>query len=191
MKRKQKSYSRPKRAFEGARIKEEGELINRFGLKNKREIWKAQAKIDSIREKAKKLISADTEEQQAFFGRLKKIGLNVDSISDVLSLTKEDYLKRRLQTVLYEKKLVPTVKTARQFITHKRVLVGDGIVNSPSYIVPVKLEDKISIKAKKKKPAPEVKEEPVAKAEAQPAEENSELKKQELNEESEESGSKE
>jgi small subunit ribosomal protein S4 len=183
MKRKQKSYSRPKRAFESARIKEEAEITKKFGLRNKKEIWKAEAKINSIREKAKKLISSDTKEQQAFFDRLKKMGLNVNSISDVLSLTKEDYLKRRLQTVLANKKLAPTVKTARQFITHKRVLVDGGIVNSPSYIVPVKLEDKISLKEKRKKPKMEKK----PTEESRPAE-NTESKQ--VNEEKE-NGSKE
>lgn len=151
MKRKHKRYSKPKRPFEKIRIGEEAKIIKEFGLKNKREIWKAEAKINSIREKAKKLISAEPQEQQALFNRLKKIGIKVNSIADVLSLNKQDYLKRRLQTILVAKKIATTMKIARQLITHKKVLIDEKVVNSPSYIIPTELENKISLKASKRK----------------------------------------
>ena len=72
MKRKHKTYSKPKRPFDKIRIEEEAKLKKEFGLKNKREIWKADAKINSMRERAKKLIPATAEEQKAFFEKLKK-----------------------------------------------------------------------------------------------------------------------
>lgn len=155
MRRKHKTYSKPKRPFDKERILEEEKIKKEFGLKNKKEIWIAEAKIKSIRDKAKKLISATSEEQKALFERLKKIGLNVNSIADVLSLEKRDYLKRRLQTILVKKKLASTPKGARQLITHKKVLVNKQIVDSPSYIVPVEFEKTISLKIKKKKPLKE------------------------------------
>ena len=151
MKRKHKQYSKPKRPFDKARIDEEAIIKKEFGLKNKKEIWKAEAKIKSIREKAKKLISSNKEEQQSFFDRLKKIGLDVNSIGEVLALDKKDYLNRRLQTILVKNELTTTTRSARQLITHKKVLVDGKIVNSPSYIVPIKLEKKISLKQKLKK----------------------------------------
>ena len=146
MKRKHKTYSKPKRPFDKIRIDEESEIKKKFGLKNKKEIWKADAKIKSIREKAKKLLSASKEEQQALFEKLKKIGLNVNSIADVLSLDKKDYLKRRLQTIVVNKKIATTIKGARQLITHKKILIDGKVINAPSYIVPINLEDKISLK---------------------------------------------
>ena len=151
MKRKHKLYSRPKRPFDKVRIEEEAEIIKKFGLKNKREIWKAEARIRLMREKAKKLISADKKEQQKLFDQLNKIGLNVNGIGDILSLEKGDYLKRRLQTVVFNKKLAPTMKTARQMVTHKKVLVDGRAINSPSYIVPIELENKIIIKSMREK----------------------------------------
>jgi small subunit ribosomal protein S4 len=149
MKRKHKKYSRPKRPFDKARIEEEAKIKEEFGLKNKKEIWKAEAKVKSIREKAKKLISAKPEEQKILFNNLNKMGIKVDSISSVLSLNKEDYLKRRLQTILVTKKLASTSKQARQFIVHKKTLVDGKVINIPSYIVPLGLENKISLKEKK------------------------------------------
>jgi small subunit ribosomal protein S4 len=148
MKRKHKSYSRPKRPYDKKRIEEESAVTEKFGLKNKREIWKAEARVDLIREKAKNLISASEDEKEAFFKRLRKIGLNVNSIADVLSLNKEDYMKRRLQTVVLNKGLVPTIKAARQFIIHKKILVNGEVVNSPAYVVPVESENNISLKEK-------------------------------------------
>ena len=150
MKRKHKTYSKPKRPFDKQRIDEEAKIKKDFGLKNKKEIWKAEAKIKSIREKAKKLISADSKEQQVLFDKLKKIGLEVNSIADVLSLNKEDYLKRRLQTIVVNKKITTTPKSARQLVTHKKIIVNGNIIDSPSYIVPIKLENEISLKLKKK-----------------------------------------
>lgn len=148
MKRKHKQYSKPKKAFEKERILEEEEIKKEFGLKNKKEIWRSESKIKSIRNRVKKLISADSKEQEAFFNRLKKIGLNVNSIADVLSLNKKDYLKRRLQTIVVLKKIATTQKSARQLITHKKIFVDGNVVNSPSYVVPIALENKISLKQK-------------------------------------------
>jgi small subunit ribosomal protein S4 len=148
MKRKHKKYSKPKRPFEKERIEEEALIKKKYGLKNKKEIWKAEAKISSMRSKAKKLISADSKEQNALFERLGKIGIKVNSISDILSLDKKDYLDRRLQTIVVQKKIATTQKMARQLITHKKILVNGKVINSPSYIVPVEMEEKIILKKK-------------------------------------------
>ena len=148
MKRKHKIYSRPKRPFNKERITEENEIKEQFGLKNKTEIWKIEARVKEMRERAKNLISARPEQQQELFNRLKKMGFKVNSVSDVLSLNKIDYMKRRLQTILVEKKIATTPKGARQLITHKKVMVDGEVVDSPSYIVPVEYENKISLKIK-------------------------------------------
>ena len=146
--KKHKNYSRPKRPFDKVRIDEEKKIKKEFGLKNKKEIWKAEAKVKLIREKAKRLLSSSPEDQKNFFVKLNHQGFKVGSIGDVLSLEKRDYLKRRLQTILVDKKLANTSKSARQLITHKHVLVGEKIVNIPSYIVPTELENKINLKIK-------------------------------------------
>lgn len=156
MKRKHKTYSKPKKPFDKIRIDEEGELIKEFGLKNKREIWKADAQVKNLREKAKRLIASGPEKQKHLFESLKKMGFKVNSIGDILSIDKKDYMKRRLQTVLVEKRIASTLKGARQLITHKKVFVGGNIVNSPSYVVPIEFENKIHLKIKNKKPKMEI-----------------------------------
>jgi len=151
MKRKHKSYSRPKTKFDKTRILSEEEIKKEFGLKNKREIWKAESRIKSFRERAKNLISASQQEQEVLFNKLRKQGFKVNTIADVLSLDTKDYLRRRLQTVLVEKKLANTPRMARQLIVHKKVLIDGKAVSSPSYTVPIELETKITLKLSKPK----------------------------------------
>ena len=151
MKRKHKKYSKPRRPFDKPRIDEEAGIKKEFGLKNKKELWKADAKVKLIRKKAKNLIKASKEDQQVLFDRLNKLGIDVKTIADVLGLEKTNYLNRRLQTVVYKKGLAPTIKTSRQLITHRKVLVNGRAVSAPSYIVPIELEGKITLKKPKVK----------------------------------------
>ncbi len=146
MKRKKKLYSRPRKPFELNRIKEEDLLLKKYGLKNKKEIWKVLAKLNYYRLRAKTLAKSSNEEQEILLEKLRKIGLKVNSISDVLGLQLEDLLKRRLPTIISEKKLAGSIRQARQFVVHKNVLVDKKVINSPSYLVPVNLENLISLK---------------------------------------------
>ncbi len=154
-KRKIKKYSKPQKPFDKIRISEENELKERYGLKNKREIWKADAAVRRIRNLAKQLITKSDEEKKAFVSRLQKKGFEVNSIADALALDKEDWLKRRLQTIVYMKKLANTAKQARQLVVHKHVSVGKRIINIPSYQVTLEeepdMELNIVLKIKKKK----------------------------------------
>ncbi len=144
--RKKNRFSSPRKLYDKNRIKEENKLVEIYGLKNKREIWKAEAKVKYYRNRAKLLITSEKEEQENFFAKLSSLGLNVQSISEVLALNKEDILKRRLSTIVWKKNLAKTAKQARQMITHKKVLVDDNAVDVPSYLVPVVYENKISLK---------------------------------------------
>ena len=147
--RKHKKYSRPRKPFDKTRITDENVLREKYGLKNKREIWKADASIGRIRNRAKLLITKSEEEKSKFIEKLQRQGFKVEDIADALGLNKEDWLKRRLQTIVFFKKLALTPKQARQLITHKHVLINGEVVNTPSYIVPVIFEDKISLKSHK------------------------------------------
>ena len=145
MKRKQKKYSKPRNPFDRARIEEENGLREKYGLKNKKEIWKADAFIGRIRNLAKQLITKSEEEKKGFIQRLQKKGFQVENLADALGLNKEDWLKRRLQTIVFMKKITNTPKQARQFVTHKHVSIGDKIVNIPSYMVSLEEEPLIRL----------------------------------------------
>jgi small subunit ribosomal protein S4 len=138
--RKKNKYSRPKKPFDKIRMEEENVLVEKYGLKNKKEIWKADSEISRIRGLAKTLIVKSDEEKNAFINRLQKQGFNVSSLAEVLTLNKEDLLKRRLQTIVAQKGLANTPKQARQFITHKHISVNGRVVNIPSYMVALEEE---------------------------------------------------
>lgn len=148
--RKHKKYRKPKKPFEKARIKEENILLKQYGLKNKRELWKMEFKIDNMRRQAKALLNKESKKQEEFLNKLKAMGLNIKALDDVLALKKEDLLERRLQTLLFRKKLANSVKHARQLVVHKHVAVAGKIVNKPSFIVPISLENLIKIIKKQK-----------------------------------------
>ena len=69
----------------------------------------------------------------------------MSNIADTLGLNKEDWLKRRLQTIIVSKKLATTPKQARQFIIHKHVSIGGQTVNIPSYQVLLEEEPQIRL----------------------------------------------
>jgi len=147
---KHKLYTRPRKLFDRARIDEENELVKKYGLKNKREIWKAKTFVSKLRRQAKLLIGADIEEQKAFFERLQKMGMKVADISDVLGLGEEHLLERRLQTFVVKLGLARTPREARQFITHRKILVNGNVVDIPSYRVTRDMEGAIRIRSRQK-----------------------------------------
>ena len=192
-KRKRKKYSRPQRPFDKARIQEENLLKDKYGLKNKKEIWKADAAIGRIRNLAKQLITKSEEEKQAFIEKLKAKGFNVNNIADSLSLDKEDWLKRRLQTIIFTKKLARTPRQARQLVAHKQVSIGNRTINIPSYQVKLAEEPQIKLNIVLKKPKNSKKEvgEKVKDGEIKPAEKVVEETKEKLDEILEEDKTKE
>ena len=164
MKKQSKKYSRPRKPFDKVRIDEENILKEKYGLKNKKEIWKADASIGKIRNLAKQLITSSEEEQNDFIERLQKKGFGVNSIAEALALDKEDWLKRRLQTIVFSRKLTNTPKQARQFLVHKHVSIRNQIVNIPSYQVSLEEEPLVKLNlvlktAKPKSKIEEIKEE--------------------------------
>ena len=146
--RKKKLYSRPTKPFEKTRIEEENILVKKYGLKNKKEIWKALAKINYFRKRAMVLAEAPLEEQEVFFNKLNNLGFGINSIADVLDLNVESLLKRRLPSIVTKQGLANSQKHARQLVAHKNVAIGERIINSPSYIVSVDEENRINIKSR-------------------------------------------
>jgi len=147
-----KAYETPNHPFQGERIAEETDLVGRYGLQNKEELWRAQSQLRKYRREARKLLGrtqgdaeAATEEGEEFVARLKRIGVlsDTDTLDDVLSLDVTDVLERRLQTVAYRQGLANTPQQARQFINHGHVIVGDSRVTVPGYTVEVAEEDDV------------------------------------------------
>lgn len=156
--RKPNLFKKPRKKYESSRIKEENVLLERYGLKNKKEIWKTIAKLRYYRKRAMALAKSSVEEQEVLFRKLRNLGLKTLSIADVLDLNVEDFLRRRLQTVIADKKMARTSKHARQLIVHRKVLINGKIVNVPGYLVSVEEESSINVKLPVKKEKAEINE---------------------------------
>lgn len=144
-----KKYKPPRHPWEKKRIEEESRLVRDFGLKNKKEVWKANTEVSKYRYLARELVGKSAEERKnkeaVLLGKVRKLGLLKEggSIDDVLSLKVEDLLERRLQTLVWRKGFARTTTQARQFITHGHIAVDGRRVTSPSMIVDVNTEGKI------------------------------------------------
>jgi len=146
-----KFYETPNHPYQGERIAEESDLLGRYGLKNKQELWRAQSELRSYRREARKLLGRVSDEGESaedveFVSRLRRLGIlgESDELDAVLSLDVTDVLERRLQTVAYRQGLASTPQQARQFIVHGHVTVDGSRVTAPSSKVDVATEDAIA-----------------------------------------------
>src|SRR3989338_6746390 len=104
-----KKYYGPKHPWEASRINEERDILKKYGLVNKKEIWKMQAILSKIKTQAKSLIARRDlqaeKEQLLMIKRLNRLGLlgKEAKLGQVLSLNLDDVMKLRLQTSVYNK----------------------------------------------------------------------------------------
>ena len=137
-------YKGPNHPWQRIRIDEERIIKREYGLKNKKEIWKASSELKRINAQVKKLIreiakgnpQAFKEEKQ-LLDRLYNLGLiqKDTALENVLSLNFKDLLDRRLQTIVYRSGLAATPDQARQFIGHRHIIVNGKRISIPSYLV--------------------------------------------------------
>ena len=140
-------YDTPTHPWKKARIEEEHALKEQFGLKKiggMKEIWKGKSKLRRWRQNAMKLIGrVDTSE--GHFSREKddlveslyRRGLLGDgaTLDDILLLTVEHVLSRRLQSQVYYCGLATSMRQARQLVIHGHIGIGDQKMTVPSYII--------------------------------------------------------
>jgi len=147
--RLKKKFKKPKHPFQKDRLMEELEFLGKYGLRNKREYWKMRTMLGNWRHIARQSRTLSKEKavevQQTLIRKLNRLGIiGTDAeFEDVLLLTVEDILKRRLQTFVYEKGLAGTIYQARQYVTHGHIQVKGKKINAPSYIVKKEEEDLI------------------------------------------------
>jgi small subunit ribosomal protein S4 len=143
-----KHYNTPSHPWQKVRMEQESKLMHQYGLKNKKEIWRADTKVREMRRQARKL-TANSNETQAqkekvlLLAKLNRLGmLEQDSaLEDVLTMNPENILDRRLQTQVYLQGLSSTVKQARQLIVHGHISVNGSVTRVPGMTV-TRLQEK-------------------------------------------------
>ena len=144
-------WKKPKRPLNYNLMMDELKTLGTFGLKTKRELWKARTSLSKLRHQARSLLALRqeirNEKEPVLINSLSKIGL-VDknsTLDDVLNLQVTDLLSRRLQTIVQRNLYFKTPYQARQAIVHGHIMIGDSIVTIPSYIVKIDEESNIHL----------------------------------------------
>ena len=153
-----KVWRKPKRPLNYELKMDELQTLGTFGLRTKRELWKAHTELSRVRQQARSLLALTQkvrdEKEPILLKSLSRIGLisNEATLDDVLNLKPTDLLARRLQTIVSNKLGFKTPYQARQAVIHGHIMVGDRKVDIPSYTVTVEEEDTVHFSPESKIP---------------------------------------
>lgn len=153
-KRQKKKYVSPKRPFDSDRFESELQFIGTYGLRNKKELWRHKTELSRYRRQARNLLALTAEERATLetdlIGKLVRIGAltGEPTLDSVLDLTIEDVLERRLQTIVFRKGMASSAHHARQLVTHGHVALDQAKVTTPSRLISVAEENRITYIAK-------------------------------------------
>jgi small subunit ribosomal protein S4 len=140
-KRQRKKYDTPRFPWRTDVLQAELKLLGQYGLRNKRELWRHRTELSKFRGIARSLLGMSAEQRRKLetqlLGKLHRLGILPEkaALDDVLDLSIQDILERRLQTIVFEKGLAQSVYQARQLITHRHIVIGKQMVYSPGYLV--------------------------------------------------------
>jgi small subunit ribosomal protein S4 len=140
-KRQRRKFDTPRFPWRKDILDEELKLLGTFGLRNKHELWRHETQLSKWRGIARSLIGKSPDErikmENELLTRLKKLGVLQETavLDDVLDLSIEDILERRLQTLVFRKNLTKTIHQSRQMITHGHITLGNRRVTVPGYVV--------------------------------------------------------
>merc|ERR1712110_820965 len=147
-----KTSKRPRRSYDKERLDAELKLIGTYGLKNKREIWRIGLVLSKVRAVARQLLTLEERDPQRVFQgqalmrRMIRYGIldeDKQRLDYVLALKIEDFMERRLQTLVYKRGLAKSIHHARVLIRQKHIRVGRQIVDIPSFMVRVESQPHI------------------------------------------------
>lgn len=139
--KQRKKYETPRFPYRTDILQTELKLLGQYGLRNKRELWRHETMLSKVRGTARSILALPEEEgeklKRQLLKRLGRLGILPETaiLDDVLDLTIEDLLERRLQSRVYQKGLAKSIYQARQLINHGHITVGSQKVTSPSYLV--------------------------------------------------------
>ena len=141
-KKSRKRFTSPRNPWRSDQLSQELFLLGTYGLRNKRELWRAQTRLSNFRKQARHLLAATADvrgrEEPKLLTSLGRLGLvqrEAASLDDVLSLSIENILERRLQTLVWKRGLAKTPYQARQLISHGHIALNQRRITVPSYIV--------------------------------------------------------
>lgn len=149
VKKLKKQYETPNEGWDEDRINREIQLMEDYGLKNKREVYKAMSRLRDLRREARKLVASENEqERRELIEKAHRLGLvrEESQLEEILSLNVTDLLDRRLQTAVNRKGYSDTASEARQLVVHGHVYVDGQRVTVPGYLLTQEEEKEIELR---------------------------------------------
>ncbi len=138
-KRIRKKYDKPSMKWNLQRIQEEHKLKEQYGLKTLKELWIAASELRRIRRTARGVLSGNISNETGDELIKRLVRYNVikrgATLDELLVITPEALLDRRLQSVVFKRGLAKTIKQARQLITHGFISIDGMRVTSPGRLV--------------------------------------------------------
>ena len=152
-----KLYDTPNHPWQKARIDEETSLVKKYGLRNKKSVWKHASDLRKYRGNARALLGVMSagnlpedshyiRDAQNIVKKLQTLGILKEDakLEDVLALKVDDIMERRLQTIIFRKGYANSIKQARQFIVHGHISLNGRKITVPGYLVLKGEEDMLS-----------------------------------------------
>lgn len=149
------TFKTPRRPYEKERIDSELQLVGKYGLKNKREVWRIQLTLSKFRKAARELLTLEEKDAKRLFEgaallrRMHRYGLLSTEelkLDYVLGLTLNKLLDRRLQTRISQDAFhAKSIHQARTIIKQRHIRVGKSLVTAASYLVRTESEKKINL----------------------------------------------
>lgn len=176
MRYSKKSYDKPLRPWDKSTIEHHKKIKKDYGLRRKKEILRAESILKAYRQLARELAAKkDKQKEEILLKKIRKLGLVGEeaSLDDILALTINDILSRRLQSIIVRKGIAKTPLQARQYIVHGHIALGGNRIRWPSTLISAIDESKISFyhrssvketALKKMEKSAEVKDEPKTEA---------------------------
>ena len=150
-KKQRKKYDKPFRPWDKARIDIEKRLLKEYGLRRKHELWRAEAILRNFRRRARELLgSPDEKKEKELIAKLQKLGIQCSTLDEVLGISINDILSRRLQTIVHKKGMANSIWHSRQVIVHGHITINGRKIKYPSYLVPISEESALSALQKQK-----------------------------------------
>ncbi|MFB6158259.1 MAG: 30S ribosomal protein S4 [Candidatus Nanohalobium sp.] len=149
VKKLKKQYETPNTGWSEERIEREDNLTEDYGLRNKKEIYKAQSKLRGLRRQARRLIAEEDEEgKKDLINKTNSLGLIRENagLEDILTLNVTDILDRRIQKAVERRGHAETVWEARQMIVHGHVYINGEKVNVPGYLLTQEEEQELEVR---------------------------------------------
>lgn len=145
-KKQRRKYDTPVKPYDKERIERENNITSSYGLRRKKEIWRAESVLRNFRRRARNLQAlSDKAQEEILLGKLNKMGIQCSTMDDILGISLQQLLDRRLQSVVFKKGMAHSMRHSRQLIVHGHVLIKERKIDKPNYFVFAGEEDTIKL----------------------------------------------